>query len=342
MKAVTLALGAILIPLSFSGCSLTQQLSDPSDLPLNHVQSVMTEHSLALACLGELIEQTDRPQLTVYIDDIEDTTVPPRFRKRRLSSGGSWWLHNAIIRLETDRVISQTGKGEKDKSPQHILLSGAWTQDDQAVERMDASLGGEGRSDSGSTRGSFLFGGNRSRDVIAGDFLTIRDGQVLHASAISVALSSGRSGIGLDIQDGSWRSSFDISRRINEGPQFAQRRIAEAAALVHIARAFDLDYRPCAELDWASPTSYQALTGRYLNLPERERLRLLQEALADAGYEPGEVDGVWGQRSVSALMAFQSDKGLAVTGHPSVTAYVAIRALGQADPALYSATPETL
>lgn len=342
MKAVTLALGAILIPLSISGCSLAQQITGQSDLPSNHVQSVMTEHSLALACLGELIEQTDQPKLIVYIDDIEDTTVPPRYRRRRLSSGGSWWLHNAIIRLETDRVVSQTGNVKKDRSPHHILLSGAWTQDDQAVERMHASLDGMGRSGSGSTRGSFFLGGNRSRDVIAGDFLTIRDGQVLHASAISVALNSGRSGIGLDIQDGSWRSSFDISRRINEGPQFAQRRIAEAAALVHIARAFSLDYRPCAELDWASPSSYQALTGSYLNLPERERHQILQKALADAGYEPGVVDGIWGQRSVSALMAFQSDKGLAITGQPSVAAYVAVHARSQANPAHYSAEPESL
>lgn len=325
MKMIMPVLCTTLVVSLLSGCGLTRNAWDPAGQPLNQVQSVNTEYSLALACLGEMIEQTNQPTLTVYIDDIKDSTVPRRFRDRRLSTGGYWWLHNAITRLETDRVVSQTGRVSRNQSRNYILLNGAWTQDDQAVERLDASLDGSGRSDGGKTRGSFFFGRNYSRDVIAGDFLTIRDDRVLHATAISVALSNGRTGIGLDIQDGSWRSVFDLSRRINEGPQFAQRRITEAAALVHIAHAFQLDYRPCAELDWASTSSAQATLASYMSLSEIERHRALQNALEFAGYAPGTIDGIWGQQSINALMDFQRDHGLAATGSPSVIAYAALQ-----------------
>lgn len=330
MKIVIRTLCVLLLPFFVNGCALTPPAWGKPGLAGHQVQSVNTDYSLALACLGELIEQTAQPSLTVYIENIRDNTVPRRFRDRRLSSGGYWWLHNAITRLETDRVISQIGKPSPNQSTNYILLNGAWTQDDQAVQRLDASVEGRGRSNGGGTRGSFFFGSQRSRDVIAGDFLTIRDGRVLHATAISVALSNGRTGIGLDIQDGSWRSIFDLSHRINEGPQFAQRRITEAAALVHIAHVFELDYRPCAELDWASPKADQAAFQHYMSLSKIERQRSIQNALVLAGYAPGAIDGIWGQQSASALLAFQRDSGLADTGVPSMIVYAALQKQKQA------------
>ena len=43
------------------------------------VNPVMTEHSLALSCLGGLIDRSGRPTLTVFVEDIPDTTVPRSF-----------------------------------------------------------------------------------------------------------------------------------------------------------------------------------------------------------------------------------------------------------------------
>ena len=39
-----------------------------------------------------------------------------------------------------------------------------------------------------------------------------------------------------------------------------------------------------------------------------------QRALRDAGYDLGDVDGLWGTRSKAALAEFQADNGLAPTG----------------------------
>lgn len=46
------------------------------------------------------------------------------------------------------------------------------------------------------------------------------------------------------------------------------------------------------------------------------QIRGIQQMLADAGYSPGAVDGVWGPRSRDALMRYQSEHGLTRTGTP--------------------------
>lgn len=43
-------------------------------------------------------------------------------------------------------------------------------------------------------------------------------------------------------------------------------------------------------------------------------VRLLQERLAEIGYPPGRLDGIAGDRTRGAVLAFQSDHGLTVTG----------------------------
>lgn len=40
----------------------------------------------------------------------------------------------------------------------------------------------------------------------------------------------------------------------------------------------------------------------------------MQQALNDEGYNAGSVDGVWGDRTRSALRDFQQDAGLEATG----------------------------
>jgi len=87
--------------------------------------------------------------------------------------------------------------------------------------------------------------------VIAGDFVSARDGRVIHASGISLMVGSGQTGLNLRIEDGGDSFELDLSDSHNEGPQFAQRRITEAAALVHVAHAFRLDYRPCMTAGWS-------------------------------------------------------------------------------------------
>lgn len=247
---IKLKLATALAVVVLSGCATTLTQGQPSAYR-GQVTDVSTDYSLGLACLGERIERTRKPALTVFVDSIEDLTVPERFDGRRLSSGGQWWIHTAINKLGTrsvNAVTTSSSKADK-RNPNHLVISGAWTQDDQGVGESKAGLGAVFRNV------GVQLGGRDSFDVIAGDFVSSRRGRVAHAAAISVAVSSSRAGLNLVVEDGDREFALDFSHSLQEGPQFAQRRIAEAAVMVHIARAFNVDYRPCIETGEAKAAS---------------------------------------------------------------------------------------
>ncbi|ENO91035.1 peptidoglycan-binding domain 1 protein [Thauera sp. 28] len=318
MKTPTLAITAAAL-LGLGGC--TTLVNEQASGFQSPVSPVMTEHSLALSCLGGLIERSGRPALTVFVEDVPDTTVPRSFEERRLSSGGAWWLHTAINRLGTARVRSASADRAK-PGGNHIVLEGAWTQDDTSVGKGGADVGGRRRTGSGLL--DLGFGFQRRADVIAGDFLSSRNGHVLHASAISVTVNASGASLGLRIEDGRNSLGVDLGNNSSDGPQFAQRRIAEAAVLVHVAHAFNVDYRPCIETAWASPTGHTANVQAYGRMSASERHRAVQQALARAGHAPGAMDGVWGEQSARALMRFQAAHKLPVTGRHSAEVYAEI------------------
>lgn len=245
-----LNIAATLAAIFLSGCATTLTHGQASAYR-GQVTDVSTDYSLGLACLGERIERTRKPVLTVFVDPIEDLTVPERFDGRRLSSGGQWWIHTAINKLGTRSVQAVTDRSSKAdaRNPNHLVLAGAWTQDDHGVSESKAGFGAVFR------KVGIEVGGRDSFDVIAGDFVSSRRGRVAHAAAISVAVSSSRAGLNLLVEDGDREFSLDFSHSLQEGPQFAQRRIAEAAVMVHIARAFNVDYRPCIETGERRPAS---------------------------------------------------------------------------------------
>ncbi|HMN37978.1 MAG TPA: peptidoglycan-binding domain-containing protein [Hyphomicrobium sp.] len=52
-------------------------------------------------------------------------------------------------------------------------------------------------------------------------------------------------------------------------------------------------------------------------MTRNELVRALQRALATRGFEPGEPDGIMGLMTRAAIMAYESDSGLDITGAPS-------------------------
>ena len=239
MNQRLLAAGSLLVALGASGCASV--LVDPAGPVSPHagVTPVRTEHSDALACLGRLIDRSGRPTLVIHVEDIADRTVPERFEGRRLSGGASWWLHTAIGKIGSKRVVSTTESPSRREKTRHLVLAGAWTQDDLKVGRSGAEFSAL------LSRIGLGLGARRSYDIIAGDFVSSRNGRVVHATGISLQVGAGEAGMNLRIDDGNRRFEFGLTDEVNEGPQFAQRRITEAAALVHIAEAFGVDYRKC-------------------------------------------------------------------------------------------------
>lgn len=232
-------LGAASALALLSGCATLSDGALP--LPTSPVAAVQTDYSLGLSCLGQRIDRSGRAPLQVYVDPINDLTVPRNFEDRRLSSGGKWWLMTALQKIKSNkiRVVTDDGSKADPRNPSHLVLSGAWTQDDMEIG------GQEGGLKAWLPKVVLDLGAKRSFDVIAGDFVSTRNGNVAHASAISVQVNARRAGMDLQVEDGDRKFALGFSQRQSEGPQFAQRRIAEAAVMVHMARAFGVDYRPC-------------------------------------------------------------------------------------------------
>ena len=62
---------------------------------------------------------------------------------------------------------------------------------------------------------------------------------------------------------------------------------------------------------WAPGESVGALSQRG---SRGEEVRQIQTALQNRGYDPGSVDGIYGERTEAAVRQFQADQGLAVDG----------------------------
>lgn len=282
------------------------------------VTAVSTEHSIGLQCLGALINDAGRGPIVIEVDSIRDRTIPARINDpTRLSQASEWLVVTAISKMETPYVKSTLKNDHKNLPVKPAFkLHGAWTQDDEVL-RQTAGLG-----DLEWLTGRLKLTGERRYDLIAGDFVSEKDGIIEFSTAIGVILGSNDVGARLVVDDGVNSAEFGIDARWADGPQMAQRRIVEAATLIHVSRYFGIDYSPCLTRGLGDPERYRESLTSYGKMSKAERARKAQEKLAQLGYQTGPADGVWGQQSRVALMTFQSDQSLPVTGNlsPSVFA----------------------
>ena len=310
---------AVVASFALSGCAALRPPSSYSGMA--EVTPVATEHSFGLQCLGGIIEESQLDSILVSVDGIRDRTIPRRLtRKTRLSQAGEWLVHTAISKMETTRVRSTL---ENSDVPSQLTITGAWTQDDELLRR------GSGVVDIGWLRGQLGLSGSQTYDYIAGDFVTSENGVVVFSTAIGVMLGSRRAQATLLVENGDEFAEIGFSGRWADGPQLAQRRIAEAATLIHIANYYDIDYRPCLENGWGDPAAFRASIDRYAELRPADRFAAAQQKLSELGHGPVAADGVWGDTSRRALMDYQVANRLPATGELSPVVF----ALLQAEPA---------
>jgi Putative peptidoglycan binding domain len=312
--------GAALASSILGGCN-TLPLPELPLMSSSDTTPVVTEHSHALQCLGGLIDGGKLPSILIEVDDIKDRTVPERLsRPSRLSQAGEWLVVTAISKLETPRVRSalEDDVGRASGKPD-FRLSGAWTQDDELLRQSAGLLDLEWLT------GAFNLGADRNFDYVAGDFASVRDGVVHYSTAIGVLVGANGVDAQLLVEDGVNKAQIGFKSRWADGPQMAQRRIAEAATLIHVARHYKIDFVPCLESGWASPEDFRANMERYSSAAEGQRNRLVKDDLRSLGYEPGPADETWGSTASRALSAYQSDNGIPMTGKHSPAVYALVR-----------------
>lgn len=307
---------ACLSVLALSACSTleptTRALTGSAE-----VTPVVTEHSFGLQCLGGLIDDAALEPIVIHVDRIRDRTIPARLNDRsRLSQAGEWLVVTAISKLETQRVRS-TLEADARKLGQRpaFTITGAWTQDDELMR----SSGGLG--DLRWLTGRLRLEGERRFDYVAGDFVSSQNGVVNFSTAVGVFVGSQEVDARLLVDDGQESAQVGFEGLWADGPQLAQRRIAEAATLVHVSRYYGIDFRPCLESGWGDPAQFRRSLDAYASMRDTERNRRVQTLLSDLGFEAGTVDGSWGRNSSQALMSFQTQKGLPVTGVVSPVVY---------------------
>ena len=123
-----------------------------------------------------------------------------------------------------------------------------------------------------------------------------------------------RYGIGLTQNLVEAYALFDVAAASGHGEAAAARDLASkrmSAAQVAAARARAAELGTGAAKPAAAP-------------PTREMVAGAQRGLAGLGYDPGPADGVAGERTRSAIRAFQSKQGLAVDGTVSETLLAAL------------------
>lgn len=77
---------------------------------------------------------------------------------------------------------------------------------------------------------------------------------------------------------------------------------------------------PQAKLDRKTRVTTRTLPQVHKNAapsPQSQTITAIQKRLTESGYEPGPVDGVIGDMTRAAIMAYQHDRGLSVTGEGS-------------------------
>lgn len=307
---------------SLTSCATMEAITPQSPVRAGHsdVSPVMTEHSFGLQCLGALIEESNARPIVIEVDNIRDSTIPARLNDRsRLSQASEWLVITAISKMETSRVRS-TREGDYDDLNVRpaFKIDGAWTQDDELLRQSG------GLADLKWLTGRLRLNGERRFDYIAGDFVTEREGIIEFSTAIGLFVGANEVDARLLVDDGVNAATIGFDARWADGPQLAQRRIAEAATLIHVARYYNIDYLPCLESGVGDPRQYRDSLERYAGMARRDRQRSTQSSLARMGFDPGRIDGVWGAQSRNALTAYQSSRGLPMTGtlSPAVFALV--------------------
>lgn len=322
MNSILKTAASSLVLASLAACSTLEAITPQSPIMQGRsdVSPVTTEHSFGLQCLGSLIEESNARPIVIEVDNIRDRTISDRLNDRsRLSQASEWLVITAISKMETPRVRSNR-EGDYDdlKVRPAFKIDGAWTQDDELLRQS----GGLGSFEW--LTGRLRLTADRRFDFIAGDFVTERDGIIEFSTAIGVFIGADEVDARLLVDDGVNSAEIGFDARWADGPQLAQRRVAEAATLIHVARYYQIDYRPCLESGLGDPGQYRASLDRYARMGERDRQRSVQSSLSRMGLNPGSIDGVWGGQSRNALMAYQSKRGLPVTGTLSSAVFALI------------------
>ncbi|WP_342642886.1 peptidoglycan-binding domain-containing protein [Rhodoligotrophos ferricapiens] len=117
-------------------------------------------------------------------------------------------------------------------------------------------------------------------------------------------------------------SAYQADRGLAADGRLSQPLLEQIAADIAFLRASRFEGNAPAAVEQAGASTPSRSSGRsHSSAPEsasgqgeRERMKLIQRGLAELGYQPGPADGIAGRQTREAIMQFQRDRDLPVTG----------------------------
>ncbi|MCR6633000.1 MAG: peptidoglycan-binding protein [Magnetospirillum sp.] len=149
---------------------------------------------------------------------------------------------------------------------------------------------------------------------------TAAAGQPAASSDLVRDVQRGLATRGYDVgpQDGVYGASteqalrrFQQDRRLTASGQIDGQTLAALGVIGGASSTASRDYVPTSRRQGASAAGSRSSVGL-----ASHQVREVQQNLADRGYDPGKVDGLWGPRTRQALSGFQRDQNLQANGRP--------------------------
>ena len=114
---------------------------------------------------------------------------------------------------------------------------------------------------------------------------------------------------------------FEISRDYQEGTHQSLRTIIELSLIEVLGKLAKVPYWKCLELDSTDPTYQRQALQWYDSIPASERVRVVQQAMAQGGLYAGQVDGLNNAEFVEAVNRYQASHDLIANGRVDFDLY---------------------
>jgi peptidoglycan hydrolase-like protein with peptidoglycan-binding domain len=323
-----------------TGCAIS-----PRD-NINHFERIPTENtpvvppvrsissfSDGLQCMDRMLRDYRVPQTLVTSKIIPDASGKVSVGTKEMvitalsvmsrTSGTFRYVDYEVDALRQDTVQNLTtllmnaGQMRLQKPQLYISGSVAFMDQNVSVSRMGGGISAR-NWESGYSRD--FIGTVFGMELHLGDFAT-RTLLPGVDSANQIVVSNAAHGFDVGGRIRKTGVQFNFSREISQGTGTAVRTLVELGVIELVGKWARVPYWQCLALDQAHPEYQAQMRAWWEDMAADERMRLFQNALRSSGYFNGAVDGKPSAQLKDAVMRYQADQHVGVTGNVNYETY---------------------
>ncbi len=312
--------------LALAGCQTTNpQVASVIAQPTTPITKNITSFSQALRCMDELFLAYGKTGLVITSDGLPDQT-------QQINSGTKDMMITTLskmsersgafkfVDIEQGGAVEfvQTKLGRGFDLP-HYYIRGAITQVDRNVASNSKSAG------IAIPMASLGYSSDQLLSVVTidmniGDVVERQIIPGLHTTNTITVVSSGK---GTDAEGIIQKASiyFEVSQDRTQGTHQAVRTLVELGLIEVLGKLTKVPYWRCLGIESTNPSMIQQARDWYDQIPEGERLRIVQQAMSSSGLYSGPVDGVMGPAFRDAVNAYKARNDLIANGQVDFDLY---------------------